>query len=213
MSRITGNCNKARAFPTSDAHQDSLTGVRSGQRIPQRTRLQLKKRVFKTLRLGTWNVGSMTGKGRVVVDVMIRRRIEILCVQETRWAGLSVWELGDGFKLFYVGEKAKRNGVRIILDKERKGKVMGVKKVTAQVTDDNKNGGSWRGNRDPNLDWNYISVQTRPWIAIAILRILCRVNRVYDSKPWNMLKQEEGAILTQSILTNSALVCSKIHET
>jgi hypothetical protein len=32
------------------------------------------------VRVGTWNVGSLTGKIREVVDTMIRRRVNILCV-------------------------------------------------------------------------------------------------------------------------------------
>ena len=30
------------------------------------------------------NVGTMTGKGRELSDMMVKRKIEILCVQETR---------------------------------------------------------------------------------------------------------------------------------
>ena len=33
------------------------------------------------------NVGSMTGKGRELADVLNRRRIDIACVHETRWKG------------------------------------------------------------------------------------------------------------------------------
>jgi exonuclease III len=36
------------------------------------------------VRVGTWNVGSFMGKLREVVDTMIRRRVNILCVQETK---------------------------------------------------------------------------------------------------------------------------------
>jgi hypothetical protein len=36
------------------------------------------------LRVGTWNVGSLTGKLREIVDTMIRWRVNILCVQETK---------------------------------------------------------------------------------------------------------------------------------
>jgi hypothetical protein len=39
------------------------------------------------LRVGTWNVGSLTSKLREIVDTMIRRRANILCVQETKWKG------------------------------------------------------------------------------------------------------------------------------
>ena len=39
----------------------------------------------KEMRFGSWNVGTMTGKGREMVDVMKRRKIDVLYVQETRW--------------------------------------------------------------------------------------------------------------------------------
>jgi hypothetical protein len=34
--------------------------------------------------LGSWNVGSLTGKLRELVDTAIRRRVNILCVHETK---------------------------------------------------------------------------------------------------------------------------------
>ena len=34
--------------------------------------------------LGNWNVGSLTGKLRELVDTATRRRVNILCVQETK---------------------------------------------------------------------------------------------------------------------------------
>ena len=37
------------------------------------------------LRVATLNVGTMTGKGRKVADLMERRGVDILCVQETCW--------------------------------------------------------------------------------------------------------------------------------
>jgi hypothetical protein len=36
------------------------------------------------MRVGTWNVRSLMGKLREVVDTMIRRRVNIFCVQETK---------------------------------------------------------------------------------------------------------------------------------
>jgi exonuclease III len=55
------------------------------------------------LRVGTWNVGSLMGKLREIVDTMItmiRRRVNILCVQETKWKGQKTKEVEDtGFKL------------------------------------------------------------------------------------------------------------------
>jgi hypothetical protein len=37
------------------------------------------------MHVGTWNVGSLTGKLRDIVDTMIMRRVNILCVQEMKW--------------------------------------------------------------------------------------------------------------------------------
>jgi exonuclease III len=55
------------------------------------------------VRVGTWNVVSFMGKLREVVDIMIRRRVNILCVQETKWKGQKAKEVEDtGFKLWYT---------------------------------------------------------------------------------------------------------------
>jgi hypothetical protein len=56
------------------------------------------------IRLGSWNIGSLIGKLRELVDVAIRRRVNILCVQETKWKGQKAKEVeGSGFKLWYTG--------------------------------------------------------------------------------------------------------------
>jgi hypothetical protein len=34
--------------------------------------------------VGSWNVGSLTGKLQEIVDTMIRRRVNILCVQDMK---------------------------------------------------------------------------------------------------------------------------------
>ena len=36
------------------------------------------------IRIGSWNVGSLTGKLRELADVAIRRRVNILCIQKTK---------------------------------------------------------------------------------------------------------------------------------
>ncbi len=41
------------------------------------------------IRIGNWNIGSLTGKERELVDVMQGRNIKILCIQETKWKGNS----------------------------------------------------------------------------------------------------------------------------
>ena len=125
--------NRARAYPVSDALQQPLVPVINRQRVPQNPRLRLKKQVGNKawkkrgrLRLGNWNVGSLTGKGRELVEVMQRRNIDILCIQETKWKGKKAKCLGDGYKVYYNGESTRRNGVGIILHPDLQDKVLDV---------------------------------------------------------------------------------------
>ncbi|XP_063595401.1 uncharacterized protein LOC134772363 [Penaeus indicus] len=59
------------------------------------------KRRTQKLKIGTINVGTMTGRGRALTGLMRRRKVDIMCVQETRWSGKKSKELGDGYKLIY----------------------------------------------------------------------------------------------------------------
>jgi exonuclease III len=47
------------------------------------------------VRVAIWNVGSLTSKLREVIDTMIRRRVNILYVQKTKWMGQNVKEVED----------------------------------------------------------------------------------------------------------------------
>ncbi|KAK3508034.1 hypothetical protein QTP70_010642 [Hemibagrus guttatus] len=85
------------------------------------------------LRIGTLNVGTMTGKGRELADMMERRKVDILCVQETRWKGSKARSIGAGFKLFYYGVDSKRNGVGVVLKEEFVRNVLEVKRVSDRV--------------------------------------------------------------------------------
>ncbi|KAK3549302.1 hypothetical protein QTP70_034530 [Hemibagrus guttatus] len=101
----------------------------------RRVRRQREKRKGKSvgLRIGTLNVGTMTGKGRELAYVMERRKVDILCVQETRWKGSKARSIGAGFKLFYYGVDSKRNGVGVVLKEEFVRNVLEVKKVSDRV--------------------------------------------------------------------------------
>ncbi|KAK3553288.1 hypothetical protein QTP86_032762, partial [Hemibagrus guttatus] len=73
------------------------------------------------------------GKGRELADVMERRKVDILCVQETRWKGSKARSIGAGFKLFYYGVDSKRNGVGLVLKEEFVRNVLEVKRVSDRV--------------------------------------------------------------------------------
>src|SRR6185437_12723765 len=81
------------------------------------------------IRIGSWNVGSLTGKLRELVDAAFRRCVNILCVQETKWKGQKAKEVEDtGFKLWYTRTTANRNGVGVLIDKSLKDDVVDVRR-------------------------------------------------------------------------------------
>uniref|UniRef100_A0A8D8YAF2 Craniofacial development protein 2 n=3 Tax=Cacopsylla melanoneura TaxID=428564 RepID=A0A8D8YAF2_9HEMI len=113
-------------------HSDLRVKVTRGVSNMSGTRRQKEGEV--SVRIGSLNVGSMTGRGRELVDVMQRRRLSVLCVQETRWSGNKAVELGEGYKLFYSSaNSSQRNGVGIILDRELKEEVCEVDRVNDRV--------------------------------------------------------------------------------
>ena len=72
----------AKAFPVGDAQGIRMNPVISGQGLLGHGRAQLKKLV--RVRVGKLNVGTMAGRGRGLADLMERRKVGVLCVQETR---------------------------------------------------------------------------------------------------------------------------------
>ncbi|KAK3566416.1 hypothetical protein QTP86_032264, partial [Hemibagrus guttatus] len=72
-------------------------------------------------------------KGRELADMMERRKVDILCVQETRWKGSKTRSREAGFKLFYYGVDSKRNGVGVVLKEEFVRNVLEVKRVSDRV--------------------------------------------------------------------------------
>jgi len=118
--------HRARTFSGDNAHR-CAGGVRGEQWTATVYPASDKQTRIKRFRIASWNVGSLTGWSREVVDVMQRMEIHIMCIQEVRWSGQSAREIGDGYKVLYCGGKDKRNGVGVILDPE-------IKKAVADVT-------------------------------------------------------------------------------
>ncbi|VDL74425.1 unnamed protein product [Nippostrongylus brasiliensis] len=97
--------------------------------LPRNGRPRLKKLV----QIGTLNVGTLSGKSREVDDLMKRRNIQILCLQETRWKGEKAKEIGEGIKLFYKGEDGRKNGVGIAISECVKDSVSAVQRISDRV--------------------------------------------------------------------------------
>ncbi|VDP21101.1 unnamed protein product [Heligmosomoides polygyrus] len=61
------------------------------------------------------------------------RRIEVLCLQETRWKWAKAEEIGEGVKLFYNGEDTKRNGVGMAVAESSKDSVAAVQRISDRI--------------------------------------------------------------------------------
>ena len=60
------------------------------------------------IRVGTLNIGTMTGRGRELADLMEQTNVDILCLQETKWKRSKARNIGGGCKLFYNGADGKK---------------------------------------------------------------------------------------------------------
>ncbi|GKB80816.1 leucine--tRNA ligase [Tanacetum coccineum] len=86
----------------------------------------------RKIRVGSWNVGTLTGKFLELVDALKRKKVDIACFQETKWKGSrnTVIERetcnreGNLYKLWYSGSTTARNGVGVVLAPNLKDKVV-----------------------------------------------------------------------------------------
>ena len=96
--------------------------------FPRRVRRVRKLAEPTRIRIGSWNIGSLS-KLRELIDVAIKRRVNILYVHETKWKGQKAKEVDDtGFKLWYTGATPGRNGVGILIDRSIKDGVVEVRR-------------------------------------------------------------------------------------
>ena len=84
-------------------------------------------------KVGALNVGTRTGKGRELAEMMVKRKLDILCVQETKWKGSKAKNIGDGCNIFYHGEDGRRNGVGVILKEDYIERVLEVNRVSGRM--------------------------------------------------------------------------------
>ncbi|KAL4181484.1 hypothetical protein AMTRI_Chr12g237520 [Amborella trichopoda] len=63
-----------------------------------------------------------------LVDTMRRRRVNLVCLQETKWKGKKTKEI-NVYKIWYTRKDNNRNDVGIIVDKDLKDKVVSVKRI------------------------------------------------------------------------------------
>jgi len=70
------------------------------------------------IRLASWNIGSLKDRLAELVNAMVKRNVNILCVQETKSVGEKARIIEPcGYKIWYIGRDRNRNGVGMIIDK------------------------------------------------------------------------------------------------
>jgi len=72
------------------------------------------------IRFAIWNIGTMSGRSAEVVETSHRRKIDVCCVQETRWTGAGARVMGKGmsrsrYKFFWQGCKDGNAGVGLLI--------------------------------------------------------------------------------------------------
>jgi len=64
--------------------------------------------------VGTWNVDSLTDRAGEVVEALSDRKVDVACIQETRWKGRGCkfyGSIGRRYKLFWMGGEERSDGV------------------------------------------------------------------------------------------------------
>ncbi|KAD7117953.1 hypothetical protein E3N88_05221 [Mikania micrantha] len=89
-------------------------------------------RLGEILRLGSWNIGSLTGRVLELVDTLRRRKFKVACLQETRWKGTKGAEY-NGYKLWHLGSNGVKNGVGFLVRKELQDQVVEVRRYNDRI--------------------------------------------------------------------------------
>ena len=107
-------------------------------------RRSLRKKKEEDFRIGSMNVGTMRGRHAEVVETADRRRLDIVFLQETKWAGSECptknraqvrWLKGkdSAYKAYWSGNNNRTNGVGILLAKKWTDSVFEVQRPSDRI--------------------------------------------------------------------------------
>jgi exonuclease III len=91
--------------------------------------------------IATWNIGTMTNRTMEVTETLSKWKVDVCCVQETRWkgAGARIFSTGtdsteDGsYKFYWHGGENGKAGVGILVKMNWAEKVVEVKRVNDRL--------------------------------------------------------------------------------
>ena len=126
------------AEPSTHSRNDTTSSNPQGRSVVDVTEAErttgIRKMRGSKLRIGTWNVRSMSsGKLDVVKGEMTRCGMDILGVSEQRWSGLGHFNSGI-HTVYYSGDKTgRRNGVGFMCSSEINKCVLGYNPITDRI--------------------------------------------------------------------------------
>ena len=112
-------------------HSENKRRKRRGRRVKKQQEVWKGRRSL--IRVGTLNIGTTTGRGRELADMMKRRKLDILCLQETKWKGSKARNIGNRYKLLYNGADGRKNEIGIVVREELVESVLEMKKVSDKL--------------------------------------------------------------------------------
>ena len=125
---------------TLDRDRDTASGVTDAPHLPAAARNErgpgrasTRQRPLCEVRMGSLNVGTMEGKALEVVEMMKRRKMEVLCVQEKKWKGDRARKMAEGYKMLHAGGDGRSNGVGIIVNVEISKEVVRVERWQGRI--------------------------------------------------------------------------------
>ncbi|XP_055377909.1 craniofacial development protein 2-like [Condylostylus longicornis] len=118
--RTKSKRDKVRAFPISDEPRKMKNSRTS------------KANSKMKVRIGTWNIGSLTGRSKELAEVLKRRNIDICCIQEVKWKGANARQIGEGYTVVYNGYGTK-NGVGIAVNEKMCNNIIQIKRINDRL--------------------------------------------------------------------------------
>ena len=88
------------------------------------------------IRLGSWNLGSLCGRGVEVCEELRKRKVDVCGIQEVRWKNKGarfLGVIGRRYKLWWSGNSSGNGGVGILVKEELCEKVVEVRRKNDRV--------------------------------------------------------------------------------
>ena len=88
------------------------------------------------MKFGSWNVGSICGRGTEVCEELRKRNVDVCCIQEVRWRGEGARFMGvkeRRYKFWWSGNDARVGGVGILAKEELCSNVVEVRRRSDRV--------------------------------------------------------------------------------